>query len=337
MYSRSIGEFATDIINEVRKNPISGSISIVATARRYRPKSLKTDRSLCPFCPGNEQQNPPPTAVLTKKDGQRVVLREYTYGWLARIFPNKYPAVTPNPPETSEPGFSKAYGYHEVLVETPKHVPDIHLIPTEELADGIWLGLHRIRKLFEDPEIKSCILVKNRGIHANASIEHTHFQMFALPFIPPRLEIEVNMFSTKSKPLCRHLEEEIKKKKRVIYIGQYFAVLAITAPRVNHEIWVIPLKHEETALNIKDPELLELAKILQTVTRIYVEVLNIDSYNIWFHMAPKNTIDFHWHVEVAPALLTWGGLEKSSDTYLIEVPPEETAKLFTKYFEYSAK
>ncbi len=322
----------------MRKNPISSTIAIISTIRRHRPKQYGPKKTIevCPFCPGNEHLTPPATAVLVKRDGEYIIERDSddkrVSGWIARIFPNKYPALTTSPPAVTEPGFAEAYGYHEVLVETPRHVPDIHLAPCEEIADALWLGFHRIREMLNDPKIQSVIMIKNRGALAGASIVHTHSQIFALPIIPPRIEMEIETFRREPKPLCRYLEDELVKEKRVIYSGKHFTVLAIVAPRLPYEVWIVPHKHSPRPFDLDREELLELAQVLQNVVRVYVDVLRFDSYNMWLHMAPKGVDEFHWHIELAPSLPTWGGLERSSDAYIIEVPPEEAAELLKKHF-----
>ncbi len=326
------------MINEVRKNPISGTIAIISTIRRLRPKQYGSKKTInvCPFCPGNEHLTPPATAVLVKRSGEHIVEHDSddkrVTGWSARIFPNKYPALTTNPPAVTEPGFAEAYGYHEVLVETPRHVPDIHLAPCEEIADALWLGFYRIREMLRDPKVQSAIMIKNRGPLAGASIVHTHSQIFALPIIPPRIRMEIETFRYGTKPLCRYLEEELVKEKRVIYNGECLNALAIVAPRLPYEIWIVPHRHSPRPFDLNHEELLELAMVLQNVIRVYIDILRFDSYNLWLHMAPKGVDEFHWHIELAPSLPTWGGLERSSDAYIIEVPPEEVAETFKKHF-----
>jgi len=325
------------LINELRRNPISGTITIVSTIRRFRPKEYeaKSGKVVCPFCPGNEFLTPP-AIVLVKRGGEYVIERDSeerrVRNWVARVFPNKYPALTVKPPQVTEPVFEEAYGYHEVLVETPKHVPDIHLAPREDIADALWLGFHRIHELLADDRVQCVVMIKNRGAQAGASIIHTHSQIFALPLTPPRIAVEVEIFRVGNKPLCRYLSDELSKERRVVFRGEHFVVIAIVAPRIPYELWVVPYKHRARPLDLSYDELVELATILQNITKVYTEVLKFDSYNMWLHMAPKGVDEYHWHIEVAPSLPTWGGLEKSSDVYIIDVPPEEAAEIIKKHF-----
>ena len=134
----------------------------------------------------------------------------------------------------------------------------------------------------------------------------------------------------------RYVPHEIIKEHNacynVIYNGKHFVALSIVAPRLPYEVWIVPHKHSPRPFDLDYEELLELAEVLQNVVRIYVDILRFDNYNMWIHMAPKGVDEFHWHIEIAPSLPTWGGLEKGSDSYIIEVLPEEVAEMFRKHF-----
>src|SRR5579872_5499089 len=96
----------------------------------------------CPFCPGNEDRTPPAELVLVGRENSLLKLAdsesEHVLGWTVRYFPNKFPAVSPDsevkysdPPLQSEP----AFGYHHVMIVTPRHDATFFTLPTEQWVD----------------------------------------------------------------------------------------------------------------------------------------------------------------------------------------------------------
>jgi len=320
-----------ELVNEIRIDPFGDHVSIISTIRRIRPKEFKKPQEfVCPFCAGNEYLTPPATLVLVKRDGRIEWLRdkddERVKGWSVRIVPNKFPALTQSPPKVTSSRYLEAYGYHEVVIECPNHVGDIHELSTEQFADALTALLKRVEEMMSDPRVVTVLPIKNRGGGAGASILHTHSQIFALPIVPKRVEREVAVFERGENPLCNYLERELREGKRVVYEGQHFVAVAYEAPRIGYETWVIPRKHAATPIGMGREEIVELAKILQAISYAIVAKKGFECFNWWIHMAPKTAKDFHWHIEIAPLSSIWGGLEKGGDTFIIEATPEEAAQ-----------
>ena len=93
------------VMSDVRHDPVTGRVVIMAADRATRPHTLaQADRDEdrgpeeCPFCPGHESMTPP--EILRTGDG---VAGEP--GWRVRVFPNLYPITEA----------------HEVVVLSPDH------------------------------------------------------------------------------------------------------------------------------------------------------------------------------------------------------------------------
>lgn len=327
---------SVELVNEIRLDPFGDHVSIISTVRRARPKEFrKPQQFVCPFCAGNEHLTPPATLVLVKRNGVEEWLRDSdgdrVKGWRIRIVPNKFPALTTNPPRPRSSGYLEAYGYHEVVIETPQHVGDVHELSNDQFADALRAAFKRISEMMSDPRVDTVILIKNRGGSAGASILHAHSQIFALPTTPKRVEREARVFSEGGKPLCEYLEKEIRDGERIVYQGNHFVAVAYEAPRIGFETWVIPFKHRRTPLDMNQDEVEELALVLRALSYALVTGKGFENFNWWFHMAPRNAKDFHWHVEVAPVSSIWGGLEKGGDSFIVEYSPEEAAKELRKF------
>ena len=107
----------TDAGGELRRNPVSGKLVIVAPGRAARPQvdglrgaprrwpSRPAPPAVCPFCAGNESLTPPEIEARRPEGGA-----PDSPGWTLRVVPNKYPALA---------------GRHEVIVWSPDHGADL--------------------------------------------------------------------------------------------------------------------------------------------------------------------------------------------------------------------
>ncbi len=316
---------------ELRRDPVVATrISIISRARAKRP--LRPDRATCPFCPGNEHATPPATLVVVEEGGRLAYEREErderVRGWKIRIFPNKYPALTPLSPE--------CYGYHEVLVETPdhhRHPPDMEL---EEIALVFQAALRRLRAIAEDEKIEQLLLFRNHGSLGGTSISHPHSQIVAFPFVPPCLREELHYFEQEYErggecPYCALLERELESP-RLVYENGHFAVLAAYAPRAPFELLIAPLDHQRSLLEMDAKDVYHFSDAYKAALSALKEALGDPPYNLWFHTAPlRERVEcYHWHVEVVPAVSIWAGVEKGAGVYLIGTPPEEAAEILRR-------
>ena len=87
---------------EIRKDYFTDKLSVVTSDRGTRSqfRSFSDHGAKCPFCPGNEEMTPQADLVLVKM-GDTLVKQtdsegDPVRGWVVRVFPDKFPIVTPN-------------------------------------------------------------------------------------------------------------------------------------------------------------------------------------------------------------------------------------------------
>ncbi|MCD6340931.1 MAG: hypothetical protein J7L51_03170 [Desulfurococcales archaeon] len=301
-------------------------ISIISTLRARRPSLYEGKGRECPFCPGREHMTPKATLVLVKSSDELVFTDELSgeirRDWLVRIFPNRYPALLPDPVlRPSTRGVPSPYGYHEVLVESRIHDEGEYLSEWVNVYYALLALRERARQLMMDEYIEYFIAIKNGGAVSGASVPHPHMQLFALTFTPPEVVDEVSVFRGVSKcPLC----SMGALSDLVVYESEYFLLTAAPAPRVPYEMHVVPKKHSPSFISVSDEELEDLGRVLRLALLAVRDYLKVD-YNFWLHTAPKGVDRYHWHIEVLPATIRWGGFEKGSGVYLTTVMPEDAA------------
>jgi len=279
-------------MHEVRFNPLINQWIIVAkhrAVRPWRPEEKQTSFQ-CPFCPGA-----PELKHLDK--------------WDVVVLPNKYPALIPNPPSVEQEEFSlytkrEARGIAEVVVETPSHEGDLYTLSLDHAVRVVEAYRSEVLKLSSLDFIEYVAVFRNKGKEIGVSLTHPHSQIYALPFIPPRIKQEIESFreyreKTGSCLLCDIVKYELNYKKRLIYSNDEFIVLIPHYAMWPYEVHVYPLKHIKSLRDFNEREIRALADALRVVTAMYTVLLERDApYIMAFHDHPaKGSYEYHFHVE----------------------------------------
>ncbi len=304
-------------MSELIRSPLTGEYVVVAPRRGRRPVHYGGIGG-CPFCPGSEYMTPPAKLIYVKSiDGSIDRSKDEDTGrrsdWIIRVFDNLYPIFSASP--------GSVYGYHEVLVESPRHEDKPWSISTEQQALAIQAALERIDALRSDPGIQYVLLFKNYGRSAGASIEHMHMQIAASPILPPRVESELSQYKGGC-PVCMLIDESPS-----IAIYDDIAVICPKASLKPYEVMITSTRHNpdipRTASYIES-----LAEALIDVMRRLHSILGEFEFNYWLHYGLSQ--DHHWHIEILPKTSIWAGLEIGGWIYVNTLPPSEAAENLRK-------
>jgi len=332
------------LLNDIRKDYLLNRWVVVATHRRRRPTdfaknepiSQSVDKSLCPFCPGNERKTPPAVLVYLKRE-KGVVKEKDANGlrhknWLIRCVPNLYSAFSP--PEKGESFESgKAVGHHEVLIESPNHNEHPGVAKFSQIVHVINGYMDRLKALSSKSYVEYISIFRNHGLSAGASLSHAHSQIIAMPTTPTILSDELRaskeFFEVHGKCVFCDIIEREKSGPRFIWQNESFVAFAPWAGIHPFEFWIMPKRHQATLLDLKHRTVKDFAVALKICLGGLESLLNDPPYNYGFHMIPSNKAAdkfYHWHLEVYPKLSIWAGFEKSTGTYINVVPPEDAAQ-----------
>lgn len=311
-------------MNELRKDYILDRYVIIATERSKRPDNFKQPEENknvehCPFCPGNEGSTPPEIGKI--EDGN---------GWYLRWFENKFAFVSQegNPAIRTDNTyftFASAYGRHEVLVETPKHDDEMHMLSEKHIAEILRVYSERIKLLSTLDHIKYVNVFKNQGSKGGTSLVHTHSQIVASTLIPRVVREKVEKTSKLTYcPYCDIINIE-KGSDRRCYENDSFVSFTPYASRFPFEIWVFPKRHVSRMEELSESEFSDWAEMLK---KILVKLKEMNAaFNYFIHYAPKNE-DLHLHMEITPRLTTWAGFEIGADIVINPVSPEAAASFY---------
>lgn len=347
---------------EIRIDQLTGLRTILAPGRAERPDSFSARATEpkgsenCPFCEGREERTPPELYATRPGGGE-----PDTPGWTTRVVPNLYPALgdpsrgsfvaqeTTKEPQVGggadagafasagdpllatkragEPDlFSSrpAEGSHEVLVNSPEHVTAMAKLGEEQFAAAIATWRERMRA---HPDASYLQLIVNEGGGAGASLEHTHAQLYALPFVPAAIARErerVGAYGERTAGgglLSDVLVEEVRRRDRLVAIDEEAALICPWASRSPFELRVIPRR--ETARFEEDESGTAMIRTaLHALARLFDGPPEL---NLWVRTAPRGADQFHWHVDIAPRLTIKAGFELGTGVDINVYPPERAA------------
>ncbi|MDH7511646.1 MAG: galactose-1-phosphate uridylyltransferase [Clostridiales bacterium] len=334
-------------MSELRKDIISGRWVIIAAERGKRPddfrpapvEKIKEPAGFCPFCEGNESKTPREVYAL-RKNGKR----PDRPGWLVRVVPNKFPALTRGiPPVQHEDGIFRwmdGVGVHEVVIETPDHDKELSDLPLYHLQHVLETYKKRVVSIEEEFQYKYVHVFKNKGREAGASLSHPHSQIVATPIIPKKVNEELYGCERLHRQygeciVCRIIRDETRKGDRLILRNDHFCVVAPFAPRFPFEMRIYPLRHSAWYTSLTKAESFWLARTLRTTLGKLKTTLSDPPYNFYIHQAPNPNLpheawanveeSFHWHFEIIPVLTRVAGFEWGTGFYINPVPPETAA------------
>ncbi|TDA67500.1 MAG: galactose-1-phosphate uridylyltransferase [Clostridia bacterium] len=334
---------------ELRRDSITNTWVIIATERSKRPSDFAPPKEAngeakdrpdnCPFCPGHEQQTPP-EVLAYREQGERD-----TPGWLVRVIPNKFPALSTEEDVESHTPAPSLYtaqtgaGVHEVIVESPEHHDSWADYGLDQATLALQAWAERYRDLRNDNRLAYAQIFVNHGSAAGASRAHPHSQLIATPMIPAKVMEELDGAAGyyrehKSCLYCTLAAAEIREESRLVSLSDDFLAFCPYASRFPMEIWILPRQHQADFAEITLSQIQELAGILRKVLRSLAFTAGDPPYNAVLHTLPYQgegyEQSYHWHLEILPRLTTMAGFEWGTGMFINPTPPEEASRYLRK-------
>lgn len=283
--------------SELRWNPLLKTWTMVAANRQGRPNLPK---DWCPFCPGPGKKVPENYEV-------------YKYD-------NDFPALRLDADEPEIEGndlykVQKNYGKCEVILYSPEHNKTLPELPVDHIYKLVELWTERFRELSKDKNIKYIFEFENRGEAVGVTMPHPHGQLYAYPFIPLKLKVELDSakeyYEKNGKcMICEMNKLEKDFEKRVICENDSFIAYLPYFTDYPYGIFIVSKNHKGNFTEFDDNEKLNLAKILKEVTGTFDSLFDKKfPYMMCIHQTPVNSEEyknakdyFHFHIEFYPPL-----------------------------------
>ncbi len=315
-------------MSELRWNPLLGEWTITATHRQERTFLPPAD--YCPLCPTRpgafETEIPVPTFDIV-------------------VFENRFPSLQASPPRPAVEGCDlypvrPAQGVCEVVVYTDRHTTTLAEESTERIRRLILVWCDRFTELGARDDVAYVYIFENKGEAIGVTLHHPHGQIYAYPFIPPRIarklaQAEHHWQSTGRDLLGDVLDEEQRDGRRIVCENEAFVAFIPFFARFPYETLIVPRRPATAITDFDAGERWRLAEILKTLLVGYDRLFGFSlPYIMALHQRPTDGRDYpyaRFHVEFLPPHRTahklkyLAGSESGAGAFINDTIPEETA------------
>jgi len=315
-------------MSELRWHPLLGEW--VATATHRQDRTFLPPADFCPLCP-------------TKPGGFPTEVPEPDYDIV--VFENRFPSLSPNPPEPAIEGddfyrVRPSIGECEVVVYSPNHSSTLAQEPVEQIYKLVQVWTDRFRELSALEFVKYVFIFENKGEAIGVTLHHPHGQIYAYPFIPPRVLTELeesrkHFDATGNCLLCTVVEKELTFRERVVAENSGFAAYIPFFARYPYELHIASKRHLGDMTQFHKAEQLDLAEVLKQVLVGFDKLFNISfPYMMVIHQQPSDGGKhghYHFHIEFYPPLRTatklkyLAGSESGAGMFINDTLAEEKA------------
>jgi UDPglucose--hexose-1-phosphate uridylyltransferase len=293
----------------IRWDPLAGEWVVIAAARQDRTFLPPTDQCpLDPSAPGRPTEIPASSYDVV-------------------VFENRFPSLR-------EP-----LGRCEVVCFTSDHYASFAELTPRRVRTILEAWVDRTEVLGALPETRQVYCFENRGEEIGVTLSHPHGQIYALPFLAPRLEQMVtqarryqggNLFDDL-------VAAELRAGTRIVARNEHWVAFVPEAARWPYEVRIFPL------VRVPDlPALGEAAR--EAFGPLYLDVLRrFDALfdrpapyiAAWFQAPVKDVAErreFAVHLQVlsirrAPGKLKYlAGTESGMGVWINDIVPEEAAQ-----------
>jgi len=313
---------------ELRHNELLGEAVIVSTGRQER--TFLPPAEYCPLCP---------TAGV---DAFPTEIPAASYE--IAVFENRFPSFRPDAPAVADDGplarRSPARGACEVVLYAPQHEATLASLGAKHVRRLVDVWADRYAELGARPEVEYVFVFENRGKEIGVTLTHPHGQIYAFPYVPPRVEQEEraakDYYGEAASCLqCDLLAMEREDGRRVLAEAGGWLAYVPFAARMPYEVHLAPAAHRASLLDLTEAERDGLAVALRRLQATYDALWGfVMPYTMSMHQQPtgghERPFD-HLHIEFLPPYRTrdklkyLAGVETGAGTFINDTAPEETA------------
>jgi len=323
-------------MSELRWNPLLGEWTVTATHRQDR--TFFPPPGYCPLCP-------------TAPGGFPTEVPEPTYDIV--VFENKFPSLHLNPPapavEASELyPVRPAHGVCEVVVYTPEHNSSLAQQPVSQIYKLMKVWQDRFNDLNNHDFVEYVFIFENKGEAVGVTLPHPHGQIYAYPFVPPRIAQKVKQCrehkeKTGLNLIANILEDERKDGRRIVAENESFTALIPFFARYPYELHIYPNIRAGALTDFSLTQLQDLAIIFKQVLTAFDKLFDVSfPYIMAINNRPSDEADysfFDFHIEFYPPMRTatklkfLAGSEAGAGMFINDTLPEEKAAELRSHIE----
>jgi len=228
------------------------------------------------------------------------------------LYPNDFPAFE---------------GRCDVVLYSPNHNLHPSELPVSQWEKVVDLWTRRTAELQTNPQVKHIMIFENAGEAVGVTMPHPHGQIYAFPFVPPRIEKELASVAKSEGCLyCEIAANERKNEARMILESAHFDVFSPYHARFPYETNIYLRRHAPDLPSLVPAEHADLGHVISTMRKKYDALFG---FPMPLMMVLHQNV--HFYVEFLPLqrsktkLKYLAAVESASWTFLEDVPPEDAA------------
>ncbi len=266
---------------------------MVASNRQARPHLPVGD---CPFCPGSGR-----------------VPEQYD----VLAYDNDFPALSPSAPEPDAVAggpyrTAPAVGKCEVILYSPDHTAALPRLSVGQVRKVVDLWAERFAELAADPRHRYVFIFENRGPEVGVTMPHPHGQIYAYPYVPQKVRMELEACAehhaqTGRCLICDMNREERAFGRRMLFETEHFMAFLPFFTDYPFGAFITSKRHLTAVTDLTGVQRDDLAKTLRDLTAGMDSLYARDfPYMMALHQRPVNGPDaepyYHFHIEFYPPL-----------------------------------
>lgn len=316
-------------LGKFRLDPLTNEWVTIASHRQGRV--FLPPKELCPLCPsskGKATEIPEPSYHVAVFENRAPSYAAPISSWM---MPEVAGLDTPEAPTA---------GRCEVICFADEHHLSLKDLTVAQIALVIDAWRDRTRELSQLPYVEHIFPFENRGEEVGVTLSHPHGQIYAYPYLPPKIEKMLAAAQEHKKRTGRILLDdiiarEIKDGSRIITRNNSWIVYVPYAARYPFEIHLAPTSRVADFTELSDTQSADLAPILKEVLQRLDGVFGIPMAYIasWYQAPVRTGRDvMRLHLQItsvrrAPGKLKYlSGSESAMGAFIMDVDPEQSAE-----------
>ena len=321
----------TTTASEIRWDPLLDQWVVIASHRQGR--TFLPPANECPLDPS--------------RDGRLTEIPAEDYEVV--VFENRFPSLStgavlgPDPDALADddPLFTRRAGVGrcEVVCFTSDHSAAFSSLSPERVATVIDAWVDRTEALNALPGVEQVFVFENRGEEIGVTLSHPHGQIYAYPFVPPRMRRQLDSTRRHRERTgeclhCALLAAERSAGVRVVAETDLFTVVVPHAARWPFEAHVYARRHVPDLPALTGEERADLARVYLDLLRRFDSLFPTPTPYIaaWMQAPAHADRDLaHLHAQVfsirraAGKLKFLAGSESGAGVWVNDITPERAA------------
>ncbi|MGH8104129.1 MAG: galactose-1-phosphate uridylyltransferase, partial [bacterium] len=182
----------------------------------------------------------------------------------------------------------------DVVLYSPEHNLTFAELPLAQVNKVVALWQSRFTELAADRRIRYIQIFENKGATIGVTIPHPHGQIYAFPYVPPRIQRKLDNAEAYFRETRRDLwgttlKAELRARQRIVAAGEHFVAFVPFAAHWPYEVHVAPKRHMSDMSDMSDPKRREFSALLKTITMKYDNLIGYSfPYMMVLYNAPVN-------------------------------------------------